>query len=381
MATPPLLTIEEVDAKLDGWADDHERFSGRIKRWARRLNREGRSLELSAPGDWRDARPEIPGVATIEDQLRAEIDSITIMDREEEARHARRLELARMRLDLALEQHGLEEQEVDGRICYDPQTFRDVEPEACELPVDLCDRWKELHALRTELVERNLYLVLINVERYAHLGVPRLDLVQEGSASLFRAVDGFDWRRGLLFRTYAVHWLNQAFRSHLYNHGQTVRIPVYLQKAMRHVKAAIARIGDPNASAARIAEISGLGVHIVESALAASRSTLSMDASGKDDDGPGLVEALGYEDPEGLYDVSMEDVTLEEGLGEALDRLSDRERFVVERRYGLGSFQEQTLSEVASQMGVSLERVRQIQMRALGKLRTPTLRKAIDPFL
>ena len=78
MATPPLLTIEEVDAKLDGWADDHERFSGRIKRWARRLNREGRSLELSAPGDWRDARPEIPGVATIEDQLRAEIDSIKI---------------------------------------------------------------------------------------------------------------------------------------------------------------------------------------------------------------------------------------------------------------------------------------------------------------
>ena len=56
MATP-LLTIEEVDAKLDGWADDHERFSGRIKRWARRLNREGRSLELSAPGDWRDAPP------------------------------------------------------------------------------------------------------------------------------------------------------------------------------------------------------------------------------------------------------------------------------------------------------------------------------------
>ena len=88
--------------------------------------------------------------------------------------------------------------------------------------------------------------------------------------------------------------------------------------------------------------------------------------------------------PAGLSDrddVSMEDVTLEQGLGEALDRLSDRERFVVERRYGLGSFQEQTLSEVASQMGVSLERVRQIQMRALGKLRTPTLRKAIDPFL
>ena len=68
----------------------------------------------------------------------------------------------------------------------------------------MCRRWFELHSLRLELVERNLYLVLINVERYAHLGVSRLDLIQEGSASLFRAVADFDWRRGLLFRTYGL---------------------------------------------------------------------------------------------------------------------------------------------------------------------------------
>ena len=226
-------------------------------------------------------------------------------------------------------------------------------------------------------------MVLINVERYAHLGVPRLDLIQEGSASLFRAVDGFDWRRRLLFRTYAVHWLNQAFRSYLYNNGQTVRVPVYLQKALKHVRAAIQRLGDPNASAEAIAEEADLGVHLVESALAASRSTLSMDSpliSGSDDSA-GLADLLGDEEAGEMYSTEMEDSSLEDGLGDALGRLSDRERYVVEMRFGVNKDRAHTLSEVAKELGVSLERVRQIQVRAINKMRTPTLRKAVDPFM
>jgi RNA polymerase sigma factor (sigma-70 family) len=101
------------------------------------------------------------------------------------------------------------------------------------------------------MVERNLYLVLINVERYSHTSASQADLIQEGSAALFRAVDGFDWRRGLLFRTYAVHWLNQAFRSYLYNFSNTVRVPVYLQKALKHVNDAKVRLGDPTRRRAR----------------------------------------------------------------------------------------------------------------------------------
>jgi RNA polymerase primary sigma factor len=81
------------------------------------------------------------------------------------------------------------------------------------------------------------------------------------------------------------------------------------------------------------------------------------------------------------YSTSLEDVSLEESLGEALDRLSERERYVVTLRFGIGVEREHTLAEVAAKLGVSLERVRQIQVRAINKLRTPTLRKAIDPFL
>ena len=321
-------------------------------------------------------------MASIEEQLRAEIETITIMDRVEEARHARRIEFARLRLEHALSRAGLEAEDLDGRVTYDPTTYRDVCSSSCDLPEDLCRRWVELHHLRTELVERNLYLAIINVERYAHLGVGRLDLIQEGSAALFRAVDGFDWRRGLLFRTYAVHWLNQAYRSYLYNNGQTVRVPVYLQKAMKHVRAAQDRLG-PDASVAEIAEAADLGEHLVESALAASRSTLSIDSpfNAGDDASGGLAEVLGQADDAGVYSTEMEEMTLEDGIHDAMDRLSERERYVIEMRFGINREREHTLSEVAKELGVSLERVRQIQVRAIAKMKTPVLRKAIDPFL
>ena len=383
-ATRNVKTLADLDRLLDRYADDHDGFTAKAKRRAQEWNRQGIELELRDPSSWREPLELEPDarVASIEEQLRAEIETITIMDRVEEARHARRIEFARLRLEHALSRAGLEAEDLDGRVTYDPTTYRDVCSSSCDLPEDLCRRWVELHHLRTELVERNLYLAIINVERYAHLGVGRLDLIQEGSAALFRAVDGFDWRRGLLFRTYAVHWLNQAYRSYLYNNGQTVRVPVYLQKAMKHVRAAQDRLG-PDASVAEIAEAADLGEHLVESALAASRSTLSIDSpfSAGDDASGGLAEVLGQADDAGVYSTEMEEMTLEDGIHDAMDRLSERERYVIEMRFGINREREHTLSEVAKELGVSLERVRQIQVRAIAKMKTPVLRKAIDPFL
>lgn len=381
-------TLADLDRALDRYAEDTERFAAKAKRRAQDWNRQRFDLELRDPASWRKESEEQvevqtrAGVASIEEQLRSEIDNLTIMDRAEEARHARRIEFARFRLEHALKSAGLSEDDIEGRIKYDPATYRSVESGTCDLPEDVRRRWLELHHMRTELVERNLYLAIINVERYAHLGVSRLDLIQEGSAALFRAVDGFDWRRGLLFRTYAVHWLNQAYRSYLYNNGQTVRVPVYLQKAMKHVRAAIDKLG-PDAPVSAIAEEADLGEHLVESALAASRSTLSIDSpfNAGDDASGGLAEVLGQADDGTVYSTGMEDVTLEEGIHDAMDRLSDRERFVIELRFGINQPREHTLSEVAAKLGVSLERIRQIQVRAIAKMKTPHLRKAIDPFL
>ena len=379
------ITYDEIDEQLTSFLEDVDRYSERSLELAKRMNEEGSDIDLPDPNSWRGpkTRSTRETVGSIEDQLRAEIDCIRTMGREDEARLARRIEFARLRLQLALEAEGLDQSDLEGAVHYEPSTFRAIEPESCQLPPHVCRRWLELHSLRTELVERNLYLVLINVERYAHLSVSRLDLIQEGSAALFRAVDGFDWRRGLLFRTYAVHWLNQAFRSYLYNFGSTVRVPVYLQKAMKHVKRAIERLGDSAVSAEEIAREADLGVGLVESALSASRSTLSMDAPlGGSDEGAGLGDVLPEAGATEVYTTDMEDVSLHEGIRCAMERLSEREKFVIRKRFGIDEEAgERTLSEVAEELGVSLERIRQIQVRAINKMRTPGLRKATDPFL
>jgi RNA polymerase sigma factor (sigma-70 family) len=378
----------DLDRRLDRLAKDPERFTHKAEALVKEL--EGNDLEISDPLSWRK-EPRLtdePARSSVDSQLRSEIDNILLLDRETESRLARRIEFARLRLNAALAAAGLTEADLEGGLSCGGDAFHGVgaAPRGRKversLPNAVCKRWRELHALRTEMVERNLYLALINVERYAHTTAGRPDLIQEGAAALFRAVDGFDWRRGLLFRTYAVHWLNQAFRSYLYNFGHTVRVPVYLQKAMKHVNQAIERLGDPNATVEAIARESQLAENIVATAIAAARTARSLDAPvGEDDDGTSLRDMLRVPSDEGPYNVGLEEHTLQDSIGEALDHLSERERYVISLRYGIGQEREHTLAEVAEKLGVSLERVRQIQVRAITKMRTPKLRRSVDPFL
>lgn len=371
------LSHSQLDARLDELAQNPGTFQTRALELAAEFDRKGIDLEITDPATWHKTGVSVQQVA-IDNQLRADVDQMVIMGREEEARLARRIEFARLRLERLLSEAGLTMADLE----HGPGNGKSADGQPV-LPPKIVRRWTELHALRTEMVERNLYLALINVERYAHTTGGRPDLIQEGAAALYRAVDGFDWRRGLLFRTYAVHWLNQAFRAYLYNFTNTVRVPVYLQKAMRHVNQALERIGDPNASIEEIAQESQLGENLVEMALASVRSSRSLDAPVRgDEDGASLRDLLGMPaNDEGPYTTALEDHTLHESLGGAMERLSDRERLIVNLRFGIDCEREHTLSEVAERLGVSLERVRQIQVRALGKLRTPKLRREVDPFL
>jgi RNA polymerase sigma factor (sigma-70 family) len=377
------ITHRELDAKLDEFAVDHDGFAERARDLATSLDRRGVLLEIVDESTWR--RPAADGRtrASYLEQLRSDVERTTQLDREDEARLARRVEFARIRLEGARRKAGLEGDdplEGLGRLAGEWLAAGRETPRTPQERV--MRRAAELHQLRVEMVERNLYLVLINVERYAHSAVNRADLIQEGAAALFRAVDGFDWRRGLLFRTYAVHWLNQAFRNYLYNFSHTVRVPVYLQKALKQINQAQIRLGDSNASPERIAEITDLSEHLVSSAIGAAKSAFSLDADlGGDDDGNRLRDLLVVEEEDGPYSTDLEDITLEEGLDRALDKLSDRERLVVLKRFGLRGEQEHTLAEVAEILGVSVERVRQIQVRALSKLDTPNLRRELDQFL
>lgn len=386
VAAGGFVTNRELDARLDALAADPDSFEREARKLAAAYDKAGRDLEIVDPQSWRKPLPApLDGkVQSIETQFRHEVDSIVILERDDEFRLARRVEFARLRLEGAVKAAGLKPVQVEGGAASAPSAFLGQGFE-CSVHPAVCRRWAELHALRTELVERNLYLVPINVERYAHTSAGRLDLMQEGSAALYRAVDGFDWRRGLLFRTYAVHWLNQAFRSYLYNCTATVRLPVYLQKAQKHVWAAKDRLEEQGraeleGSVQALAKATGLSESIVETVLDSTRSTTSLDAPLAGTDEGALRERLsaGESDP---YRPELEDVSLARGLEAALALLNEREQTVVRMRFGIGLEREYTLSEVAAKLGVSLERVRQIQVRAMGKLRTEELEKVADPYL
>jgi RNA polymerase sigma factor (sigma-70 family) len=379
-----ILTHDQLDERLNRLEEPEADYNAGLHVLVEEVDDLGIPLEIRSSESWRTSSTPRPlaRVASIEEQFRTEVDRICRQEREAESRLARRMEFARFRYERALAKADIDPHDLAGRLPSAPsegQAFKNFEP---GFPLEVLLRWQELHALRVELVERNLYLVLINVERYAHTRTNRMDLIQEGSSVLFRAADGFEWRRGLLFRTYAVHWLNQAFRSYLYNFGNTVRVPVYLQKAMKHVRDAKERLGNEPQSVKAIATEADLGEKIVQSALGASRSTQSIDVSlgSVDDEGMSLSEILSTGE-EGLYRSSMEDVSVTDGVRMALDRLGARERHVIDLRFGLTSGREHTLAEIAKDLGVSLERVRQIQVRAISKMNTPLLRKAIDPHL
>ena len=369
---------KELDALLDPLASHPDTFEAEALALAGRFDAENVTLEVKDSLSYR--RGPTARASSFVQQFRADVDAIQTMGREDEARLARRIEFARLRLEKARREEGIDPEPPEkggGRKKTDLFAF--------EKPASprLARRSMELHALRTEMVERNLYLVLINVERYAQSGASRHDLIQEGCVSLFRAVDGFDWRRGLLFRTYAVHWLNQAFRNYLYNNSHTVRVPVYLQKALKHINQATIRLGDDHATPSEIAASSDLNETLVGAAMAAARGSFSIDAdlSSEAEEGSRLRDLLVDEDFDGPYTPRVEDISLEEGIREALGELSDRERLVVCMRYGVGYDREHTLAEVARELGVSVERVRQIQVRAQSKLDTPNLRRTLDPFL
>jgi len=370
-----LFPHKDLDEALEPAAHAPERFEELADALIQRLDRGGFDLEVSDPLSWRRGGTSTSKTSFVQ-QFRADVDAILPMGREAEARLARRIEFARRRLDRTREQLRAPDQTPEGARGSGQEG--EGSPEQARL---LNRRAMELHALRSEMVERNLYLVLINVERYAQVGASRLDLIQEGCVSLFRAVDGFDWRRGLLFRTYAVHWLNQAFRNYLYNHGHTVRVPVYLQKALKRINQATIQLGDSRATPAEIARKSELEENLVASAMAASRTSYSLDADHASEDGArlrDLLEDSGARDP---YQPEIEDVSLGGGLGKALTDLGEREQLVLRMRFGIGYDRESTLAEVAERLGVSVERVRQIQVRALAKLDTPALRRELEPYL
>jgi RNA polymerase primary sigma factor len=247
----------------------------------------------------------------------------------------------------------------------------------------------ELHDLvrqgtvaRAELTDANLRLVVSVARRYSNRGVPLIDLIQEGNLGLLRAVEKFDWRRGFKFSTYATWWIRQAVSRAIADDARTIRIPVHLYDVVNRMARISAQLHQELGREPTDAEL-GEALQISPERIRELNQVLpqpvSLDAFVGEDQDTRLSDVVADENATNL-EAAAEQRLLADQIRDTLLTLTPRERRVIERRFGLSEDADETLTAIGREIGVTRERIRQIETMALRKLRHPSRAKRLRGY-